>query len=545
MFQRVIEFVSDVAPLVTHRAQSRLRRAGVVNPRVMSRSCQNAPIDHMPILVDDDTPVMTRPARRRVGRSVGSRLCLFVLFAHVFFSGCGSKTDKADDSSIAGKENRQINVNVLIVDDENIGPVIRRQWRSRTENSIELTSISWDELQRNDFGALSGVDVVIYPSYRMGSLIQSGLIRDIDQAHLDDKQFNRREILEFDRNDLVRWGDQTFAVSLGEPMPVLLCRTDVLEKLDRPVPQTWEDFSEIAQLLQTQELKDLPNEVLVPQTDHWPSFALSLRVASAIRSRGKYSTYFDVETMDPKIDSEPFLRALQGWSRDLVTDSKNILAPEHVLWHYVNGRAAMAITPLNRNWLEDVKTTDFVPPTIIAPLPGDKLLYDASRGGWTQRSTSKDISVPLIGTSGLSASVTLTAGTKRTRNGYLFILWLGDKQISSIVGSESPRASMSRKSHLGNPLLWLGDIFSTENADQYANIVRQANDNRINLLAPRIMGRDRYLDELDRAVLAVLHQDANAVEAISSVKTKWNQITDELGRDKQKTAYRKSQGLSQ
>ena len=72
--------------------------------------------------------------------------------------------------------------------------------------------------------------------------------------------------------------------------------------------------------------------------------------------------------------------------------------------------------------------------------------------------------------------------------------------------------------------------------------MRRTQDQSIWLSSVRIPARHEYLTALDRAVEQAIAGDP-AKEALTTAASQWQQITDELGRDKQKAAYSRSLGL--
>ena len=119
------------------------------------------------------------------------------------------------------------------------------------------------------------------------------------------------------------------------------------------------------------------------------------------------------------------------------------------------------------------------------------------------------------------------------------------KKICSIVSVESANAGMSRKSHLGNAGKWLGDEWTAEQLTQYSDYLNEVNSGRRVMTTLRIPESDRYLDELDQAVRAVISSDADVAESLTGVTTRWTEITNEIGMEKQKMAYRQSEGMQQ
>ena len=61
--------------------------------------------------------------------------------------------------------------------------------------------------------------------------------------------------------------------------------------------------------------------------------------------------------------------------------------------------------------------------------------------------------------------------------------------------------------------------------------------------ALRIPGRDEYLAALDEAVIAAVRGEKTVEDALWETDAKWGKITERLGVDQQKAAYRHSLGL--
>ena len=102
---------------------------------------------------------------------------------------------------------------------------------------------------------------------------------------------------------------------------------------------------------------------------------------------------------------------------------------------------------------------------------------------------------------------------------------------------------MSRTNHLANPAHWLDLGTSAADANQFTDLFRLANNSSRVMFCLRIPGRDRYLAALDKAVLRVLQKESSASEALADASHQWEEITDQLGRQKQSRAYRQSLGL--
>jgi hypothetical protein len=242
--------------------------------------------------------------------------------------------------------------------------------------------------------------------------------------------------------------------------------------------------------------------------------------------------------MRPLIDGEPWLRALQAWARDLDTDAR-ASAPEEVLKRFLAGELAIAVTPVHASWMPEAATPGFE--FVIAPVPGSDQVFDTGTSAWRPRGEQETRLVPLIGASATIASATATTENKRSAAD--FLAWLQDKQISSIVSVESPRAGPTWKAHLAESGRWLGEAFGPDQANAWAEYVREANDARLALTALRIPHADQYLNLLDDSVRNVVAGQANAVESLAETARQWSELNQQFGIDSQRDAYRASEGM--
>ena len=229
-------------------------------------------------------------------------------------------------------------VSVLVVDAPELSSVVNRQWKARTESELKVTDVTWSELAAAKFDTLSQYEVVVYPSCRVVELAAQEKLGQIDSRLLADSDFNQRGRLFFERA-LGEYGGKPLAVSLGGAIPVLLCRSDVLEECGVDAPKSWSEFSALANKLKTLDADPaLPRDVLVPLQGDWASHAVALRSASAIRKLGRYSTFFDVNSMAPLVASQPFLESLIAWKQDL-SRPHEALSPREVLNAFANGES--------------------------------------------------------------------------------------------------------------------------------------------------------------------------------------------------------------
>ena len=470
--------------------------------------------------------------------------CFYLIlapFALLTILGCGGNEQVEAPQDAVPKRVRKITLDVLILDDQVYGTELARQFSSRRNGTANVTQMSWEDFANGGYQAAEEHDLLIYPSWRLGELASRELIEPITEDNSDLDESRERTLLIFDRNQAVKWGEQQVAMSLGQSLWVALYRADVLEKLQAEVPRDWKAFDRLAAKIAELDDASLPSRIAFPLEDHWASKSLMVRVASAIRIPGKYSSMFDVSTMEPLIDTEPFIKALRSLQVQMVGDPQP-QNPASILADYVEGKLAIAVVPVNRHWLGNAGDTE-LPVTELGPVPGWKEMYDPTRESWFAPPSDSNLSVPLAGSTGMLASV--SASSKQVRNAIEVMDWMTEKKIGAILSSESPNTGMSRKVDLANPARWLGERLSAKNTSQFVDYVNDLNGSRRILFFMRIPNADTYLNALDAAVRKAVLENANVVEVLSFAARAWSQLNEELGLETQKNAFRKSVGLSQ
>lgn len=81
---------------------------------------------------------------------------------------------------------------------------------------------------------------------------------------------------------------------------------------------------------------------------------------------------------------------------------------------------------------------------------------------------------------------------------------------------------------------------STDAARSYGDLVEKTFDRPQWLFALRIPGRSEYLAALDEAVHKTLAKGKSPQKALRETAARWRAITDRLGKENQRRAYRKS-----
>lgn len=458
--------------------------------------------------------------------------------------GCSGKndTEKGTDASNQARPAQVAEpLKVLVIDSPETGPVIGRQYKARTSGSVTIVDASWRDVVEKNFSPLAEADLVIFPTLRTGELVSKKQLRELDNSQFADAS-SWRGLLSFDRERFCVWKGKTIGISLGQTIPVLLVRNDVLKKTGLSVPASWQEFAALCEAAGKLVPADgIPSAIDIPLEGHWASHMLFARAASSVVVPGRYSNLFDVRDMRPLIDSEPYRQALAGWARDLAPgEGRQTGKPADVLQRFMKGELAMAVTTIHSKMLEEMQPPEFE--FTVAATPGSDQTFDPSTRTWTKHQDLKLRSVPFAGCEGMMAGI--TTSTHRNRISMDFLAWLLDKQISALVSTEIASLGPSQKAHVALPDKWLGSTFTAENVGQYSRVIQEWDQRRICMTTLRIQGADRYLEVVDQAVRDAILNGKDTGTALGECAAHWEKLTEEYGREEQRRLYSASEGVS-
>jgi multiple sugar transport system substrate-binding protein len=448
----------------------------------------------------------------------------------------------------------EIELHLLVVDDPGLAAEINRlraDWKARSGASIVLRETAADTLVADESLSAAGpVDAVIYPSRQLGTLVERGWIAPLPGGFADNSELAWRDVFELLQLVETSWAQTPYAVTFGSPVFTCLYRADLLEKLDRRPPNTWKEYHELASLLAKRESlgADAPaadaawHASLEPLAPGWAGLMLLARAAAYARHRDHFSTLFNIETMEPLIAGQAFVRALD----EMVADAKPSagkslgLDPAAVRREFFAGHAPLAISWPTRAE-PDVAVDGAGAKVGFVELPGSPQAYNVANRAWETRPNQESPHVPLIGVSGRVGSI--ARASDHAEQTLALLAWLSGREWSNTISPASPATTLFRKSQVRTAQAWIERGLDTAAAEQYATSVRDALSRDMSLRALGIPGEEKYLAALDTAVAAAVRGERSPAEALAEAANQWREITTALSVESQRSAYRKSIGL--
>ncbi|MBN1588257.1 MAG: extracellular solute-binding protein [Pirellulales bacterium] len=474
---------------------------------------------------------------------IGLILCMLI-----FLAGCPwSKNNKSVETKLPLDG---LKLRLLVVDDAALAEAVRKvegEWHTQTGATLEVAETTESAFLAQE---VSLANAAICPSYLLGVLAEQQRLTEIPEALRDDGEENWTEIFELVRHHETSWGTSTLAVPFGSPVFVCYYRTDLLKALGKEPPRTWTEYQELAKLLDHRAKlgeKAPPTDAvwsgtMEPLGPGWGGLVLLARASSGVTHPDNFSTWFDIETMEPLVESPPVVHALEqlveaaeyGPADQLLAD------PTEVRTAFWQGACGMALSwPTADSSLGKEKIAPLL--AGVAELPGSREHYNVDERRLEERDNDVEWSVPLLATSGRIGVI--FKGSERPDAAAELLLWLSALRADPPPASRSPWTTMFRRSQLSRPGNWVEAPMSPATAAGYAKQTKATFGREQWTFALRIPGRREYLRALDEAVAAAVRGEKTPALALHEAAGQWRAITKQLGVQRQRVAYLHSLGL--
>jgi ABC-type glycerol-3-phosphate transport system substrate-binding protein len=457
-------------------------------------------------------------------------------------SGC-EDTAAQKGPPTAGAPSQTVQLRVLVVDDPHLGQAIERQWRADYDD-IEVDSVSVT-LENVAKASRLPADAVIFPAWLLGDFVERGLIRAPGKSLLESESIAVRDILPLTRLHEITWAGKIYALPLASSQLVLIYRPDLLEKLQVPVPATWDDYRAAVEKLSDRALL---GDDTAPADQPWRATAeptgagyggglLLARAAAYASHRDQATPLFDLARVVPLIDQPPFVRALSELVASVQAGGqKPIDSPAAAFAEMLSGRCGMALAwPIGEAPAPETP----LPPLAFAELPGSRSVFNFGQQRWEERRDNEDPHVPPSAMSGWLAAV--TSSSSQGADAESLVGWLSDAKVSSRIASRSPSGTLFRAAHRSMLAQWAKGLPAAA-AEQYFDAVRQSQSRAQHMSNVRLPGSPRYLDALDRAVQRAIVEGQEPQASLRQAADEWRMITGEIGVASQRAALSRSLG---
>jgi multiple sugar transport system substrate-binding protein len=441
---------------------------------------------------------------------------------------------------------------------------------------VENQRGEWEETRRAkaairtqsaDLKAAADADVLIFPSERLGDLIDvrmlvvlpESIVRPPPKPEEPADAPAPSDVLSFVdlvkpfRDQVSKYGPDRMGLPLGGSALVVVYRRDAFESeanrkaakeagVELVPPQTWDQFDALAKFFHGRDWDEdgqVESGVALawgPDSDGVADATFLARAAALGQHPHQFSFLFDATSMAPRIATPPFVAALEGLValKAYGPPKAESFDAEAARAAFRSGEVALLIDRAERapKWF-DPKAPK---PIDLAPLPGSRRVYDPDRSAWEAASPPNRPSyLPLGG--GWLVGVSAASSGRRRDAAIDFALYLASPEtlarmlpdpvfpmlpvrMSQVAaGAHIARAYPSSKS-------WTDAIAQT-------------------WLAPRVVPGLRipdasgYLEDLAKARAEAL-AGQTAEQALKAAAQAWSERTKSLNPERQLWHYRRS-----
>ncbi|MCS7246493.1 MAG: extracellular solute-binding protein [Thermomicrobium sp.] len=457
-----------------------------------------------------------------------------------------------------------VEVNVITFTGPQIAEPLQRrapEFQQLTGAKINVITVPFADLYQKiltDFTTgTNSYHVIVFAPQWMADYVEPGYLEDLTPRIEADPALQWDDIAPFFRNFSATYGGKIYTIPLDGDFQMVYYRSDLLEAEGLKPPETWEDYLAIAQRFHGKDLNgdgvpDFGSGIAKRRgaQSYWMFWSIA---ASFLQSQGtQQGSFFDADTMEPLTNNEAFARALE-----IYKETGKYGPPDELNWDvgdsraaFVTGRCALTIDWGDIGTLaidpEQSKVKDKVGAII---LPGSKEVWDRSAGkivtcdaNTCPHAINGVNHAPYAAFGGWSGAINKNAPAKVKDAGYAFLSYMSQPAQANVdVTIGRTGFNPYRTSQFENIDLWVKAGMSEAAARNYLGAIKDSLNSPNMVLDLRIPGAQRYQGVvLDTVLSRYLAGELTTKQAMEELTKGWNEITNELGREKQKQAYRSS-----
>ena len=338
---------------------------------------------------------------------------------------------------------------------------------------------------------------------------------------------------------------------LGDPTWQEQYKTETGKDLPNP-PQTLTEFAEVAKFFTGKEWGETEGDkygfitcVQRGQQSYWYAYpwAAPYTVVPKDKAPAQGIFLFDPD-MNPLVNTEGFVRGIG----EFVQTIKDSMRPgldtvrADVITDITNGSALMSL-----DW-GDTGPASVADDSVVKDkvgfslTPGVNEYYDWQTKTWVTVEGDPH-RTPTHAYNGWSYYITSQA--RNPDAAWAWIKFHASPEISAIdVASADSGYQPWRTSHSTNLTAWTDAGWTEGEAKTYIETILAATNDANAVFDVRIPGAARYQEALELQVSRAINDEASAQEAMDEAAKAFNDITEELGKDKQIAAYKSHLGMS-
>jgi multiple sugar transport system substrate-binding protein len=438
-------------------------------------------------------------------------------------------------------------------------PLQRRapEFKKLTGATINVVTVPFGELyQKILTDASTGTNsfqAFVFDPQWMVDYIVPGYLEPLDEYIKKDDKIKWDDVGLFFRDFSATYSGQIYTIPLDGDFHMVYYRTDVLEKAGLKPPKTWDDYLAIAKAVNGQDMNGDGEgdfgSCIAKKRGEQGYWWITTIAAPFIQAQGtSQGAFFDSETMKPLVNNEGFIKALEIYKETNQYGPPNELTigvgDTRGLW--TAGRCALTIDWGDIGTLAIAEGSKAVDKTGAVISPGSAMVIDRKTGklvacdATTCPNAIDGVNhAPFAAYGGWSGGINTAVDQKIKDAAYAFFSYMSQPDISGedvTIGKTG--FNPYRVSHFKNLDAWKKAGMSEAAAQNYLGAIESSLNSPNMVLDLRIPKNQQYQGViLDTVLSQFLAGEFSAADAAAEIEKKWEETTEELGRDAQLKAY--------
>ncbi len=452
------------------------------------------------------------------------------------------------------------------------GPVIAQRLVERGE---EFTAATGAEIRVNEvpFAELfqkiltdwatgtNSIDVGVFASGWATELVDGDLVEPLDDYIAADSKIDIDDIAPYFREFNQKIGGQTYLITVDGDFQMLYYRRDILEELGLEPPRTWAEYMTVAGAMHGKDLNGDGEgdfgSCIFKKRNAQSYFAMGSIAAGFVQSKGTgEGIFFDNDTMKPKVNNEAWQEAFR------IYKATGEFGPPDELNHDIGdtrglvqaGRCGMVIDWGDIGPLSIDESGAAIKDKMGAVImPGSTKVLNTATGKLEACNADNCPHAidginyaPFAAFGGWAGAINKNADDKKKQAAYDFLSYVNQAEQSNVdVTMGWTGYNPYRNSQLENTEKWIEAGFSPEFAANYLGAIKDSLNHPNMASDIKIPGAQQYTGVvLDRELARFLAGEITEEQATANIEEAWEEITEDFGRDSQKTMYNLSLGIT-
>jgi len=490
------------------------------------------------------------------------RLKVFFILVTVMVLSAGS----FNGTRAQAKQFDGVSVNLLTFTGPQIAEPLQRrapEFKALTGADITITTVPNSDLYtsivKDQSSGTHGYQAYVFAPQWMVDFVGPNWLEPLDSYIAKDDKIQWDDVAPFFRDFSAMYQGKVYSIPLDGDFHMVYYRMDVFKDAGLTPPKTWDEYLDDAKALNGKDMNgdgtpDYGSCISKARSQQAYWWILSI-AGPYLQSQGtSQGAFFDTDTLKPLTSTDGFIRAL-----DIYKETNKYGPPDELtlgvgdtraLWNA--GRCAMTLDWGDIGTLAIAEGSKVVDKTGSIITPGSKQVVDRSTGKLVDcdaKTCPYAIDgvnyAPFASFGGWAGAVSAAADQKQKDAAYAFLSYMSQPAQSGVdVTIGKTGFNPYRTSHFKNLEPWIKAGMSEAAAKDYLGAIEASLNNPNMMLDIRVPRNQQYEQViLDTSLSQFLAGEFTSKEAADDITSKWDALTDELGRDTQKAAYLASLGV--